>query len=232
MQFETASTQFSEEVQLAIKYSEMSAEARAQDAEHEMLKHVSSLAQHNADQLSRVEAWAKEQELARKRLENQMAEREARNQKMVDQFRRNMDVWKDQAHATKVAQEMAKRERNRFGKTAAHLEREALKLGEDVRKLMKSGKDMSAQELKDLRKLLSRTAKTAKSASHRDRPETPPAPPPPPQPTPPPPPPGSQQGEQPPPPEPPQGQEQALPPEPPQGQELAQVPPSLPPPGP
>ena len=65
MQFETASTQFAEEVQLAIKYSEMSAEARTQDAGLEMLKHVSSLAQHDADQFSRVEAWAKEQELAR-----------------------------------------------------------------------------------------------------------------------------------------------------------------------
>ena len=83
MQFKTASTQFAEEVRLAIKYSEMTAEARAQDAGKEMLKHVSTLAQHNADQFSRVEAWAKEQELARKRLEDQMAEREAGNVKMV-----------------------------------------------------------------------------------------------------------------------------------------------------
>ena len=62
MQFETASTQVAEEVRLAIKYSEMSAEARTQpeDAGREMLKHVSSLAQHNADQFSWVEAWAKE----------------------------------------------------------------------------------------------------------------------------------------------------------------------------
>ena len=67
MQFETASTQFAEEVRLAIKYSEMTGEARVQDAGKEMLKHVSTLAQHNADQFSRVEAWAKEQELARKR---------------------------------------------------------------------------------------------------------------------------------------------------------------------
>ena len=44
MQFETASTQFAEEVPLAIKYSEMSAEAKTQDAGREMLKHVSSLA--------------------------------------------------------------------------------------------------------------------------------------------------------------------------------------------
>ena len=70
MQFETASTQFAEEVRLAIKYSEMTAEARIQNAGREMLKHVSSLAQHNADQFSQVEAWAKEQELARKRLEH------------------------------------------------------------------------------------------------------------------------------------------------------------------
>ena len=233
MQFEMTFTQFAEEVWLAIKYSEMSAEARVQDAGQEMLKHVSSLAQHNADQFSRVEVWAKEQELARTRLEDHMAEREDSNQKMVDQFRRDMEVWKDQAHATKVAQEMAMRERNRFGKTAAHLEREALKLGEDVRRLMKSGKEMSAQELKDLRKLLRKTAKTAKSASHRDRTESPPAPLPPLPPPPPPPPPEPPQGqEQAPPPEPPQGQEQAPPPEPPQGQELAQVPPPLPPPGP
>ena len=60
MRFETASTQFAEEVRLAIKYSEMSAEARTHDAGHEMLKYVSSLAQHNTDQFSRVEAWAKE----------------------------------------------------------------------------------------------------------------------------------------------------------------------------
>ena len=211
MQFETASTQFAEEVRLAIKYSEMSAKARTQDARREMLKHVRSLAQHNADQFSQVEAWAKEQELARKQLEDQMTEREASNQKMVHQFRRDMEVWKDQAHATKVAQEMTVKERNRFGRTAATLEREALKLGEDVRRLMKSGKEMSAQELKDLRKLLRKTAKTAKSASHRDRPESPPAPPRPPPPLPPPPPPpppppGSQQGEQAPPPELPQGQ--------------------------
>ena len=114
MQFETASTQFAEEVRLAIKYSEMSAEARTQDAGREMLKHVSSLAQHNADQFLRVEEWAKEQELARKRLEDQMAEREASNQKMVDQFKRDVEVWKDQGHATKVEQEMAVKERNRF----------------------------------------------------------------------------------------------------------------------
>ena len=55
-----------------------------------MLKHVRTLAQHNADQFSRMEAWAKEQELARKRLEDQMAKREASNGKMVDQFRRDM----------------------------------------------------------------------------------------------------------------------------------------------
>ena len=91
MQFETASTQFAEEVRLAIKYSEMTAEARAQDAGKEMLKHVSILALHNADKFSGVKAWVKEQELARKRLEDQMAEREASNGKMVDQFRR---IWK------------------------------------------------------------------------------------------------------------------------------------------
>ena len=60
MQFETASTQFAEDVRLAIKHSEMLAEARMQDAGREMLKHISSLAQHNADQFSREEAWAKE----------------------------------------------------------------------------------------------------------------------------------------------------------------------------
>ena len=108
-----------------------------------MLKHVSSLAQHNADQFSRVEVCAKEQELARNRLEDQMTEREASNQKMVDQFSRDVEVWNDQAHATKVAQKMAVKEQNRFGRTAATLEREALKLGEDVRRLMKSGKEMS-----------------------------------------------------------------------------------------
>ena len=70
MQFEMASAQFVEEVRLAIKHSEMSAEARVQDAGQEMLKHVSSLAQYNANQFSQVEAWAKEQELARKRLED------------------------------------------------------------------------------------------------------------------------------------------------------------------
>ena len=149
----------------------MSAEARTQDAGREMLKHVSSLAQHNADQFSQVEAWAKEQELARKRLEDQIAEREASNGKMVDQFRRDMEVWKEQAAATKTAQEMALQERNRFSARARRLEREALRLGEDVQRMMKSGKEMSAQELKDLRKLLRKTAKTTKSASHRDRPE-------------------------------------------------------------
>ena len=56
MQFEAASSQFAEEVRLALKYSAMSAEARMQDAGREMLKHVSTLAQHNADQFSRVEA--------------------------------------------------------------------------------------------------------------------------------------------------------------------------------
>ena len=78
-----------------MKYSEMIAEARAQDAGKEMLKQVSILALHNADQFSRVEAWANEQELARKRLEDQMAEREASNGKMVDQFRRDIEVWKE-----------------------------------------------------------------------------------------------------------------------------------------
>ena len=110
-----------------------------------MLKHVSSLAQHNADKFSWVEACVKEQELARKRLEDQMAERKASNQKMVDQFRRDMEGWKDQEHAMKVAQEMAMREWYRFGKSAAHLERVGLNLGEDVRRLMKSGKEMSAR---------------------------------------------------------------------------------------
>ena len=84
MQFETASIQFAEEVRLAIKYSDMTAEARAQGAEKEMLQHVSTLAQHNADQFWRVEAWAKEQALARKRLEHQMAEREPSNRQMVE----------------------------------------------------------------------------------------------------------------------------------------------------
>ena len=65
MQFETASTHFAEEVRLVMKYSEMTAEASAQAAGKEMLKHVSTLAQHNADQFSRVEAWVKEQDLAR-----------------------------------------------------------------------------------------------------------------------------------------------------------------------
>ena len=80
-----------------------------------------------------------------------------------------MEVWNDQAHTTKVAQEMAVKKRNWFGRTAVNLEREALKLGEDVRRLMKLGKKMSAQELKDLRKLLRKTVKTAKSAFHRNR---------------------------------------------------------------
>ena len=215
MQFKMASTQFTEEVQLTIKYSEMTAEARVQDAGNEMLKYVSMLAQHNADQFSRVEAWAQEQELARKRLEDQMAEREASNGKMVDQFRRDMEVWKEQAAATKTAQEMALQEQNRFSAWARRLEREALRLGEDVQRMMKSGKEMSAQELKDLRKLLRKTAKTAKSTSHRDRPESSPAPPPPPSPAPPP---GSEHEEVPPPPPPPpsgsQQEEVAPPPQP------------------
>ena len=219
MQFETAFTQFAEEVRLAIKYSEMTAEARGQDTGKEMLKHVSTSAQHNADQFSRVEAWAKEQELARKRFEDQMAERKASNRKMVDQFRRDMEVWKEQAAATKPAQEMALQERNRFSARARRLEREALRLGEDVQRMMKSGKEMSAQELKDLRKLLRKTAKTAKSASHRDRPESPPAPLPPP---PPPPPPGSEHEVVPPPP----------PPPPPGSKQEEVAPPPLPPPPP
>ena len=37
MQFETTSTQFADDVRLAIKHSEMSAKARAQDAGCEML---------------------------------------------------------------------------------------------------------------------------------------------------------------------------------------------------
>ena len=164
MQFQTASTQFTEEVWLVIKSPEMTAEARAQDAGKKILKHVSTLAQHNADQFSRVEAWAKEPELARKRLEDQMAEREASNGKMVDQFRRDLEVWKEQAPARKTAQEMAVQEPNRFSARARRLEREALWLGEDVQRMMKSGKEMSVQELKDLRKLLRKTAKTAKSA--------------------------------------------------------------------
>ena len=90
-----------------MKYSEMKAEARARDAVKEMLKHVSTLAQHNAEQFSQVEALAKEQELARRRLEDQMADRVASNGKMVDQFRRAMEVWKEQAAATKAAQESA-----------------------------------------------------------------------------------------------------------------------------
>ena len=137
-----------------------------------------------------------------------MVVREASNGKMVDQFRRDMEVWKEQATATKTAQEMALQVRNKFSARARRLEREALRLGEGVQSMKKSGKEMSAQELKDLRKLLRKTAKTAKLASHRDCPESPPAPPPPPPPPlppPPPPPPGSQQGEQAPPREPPQG---------------------------
>ena len=221
MQFETASTQFAEEVRLAIKYSEMTAEARAQDAGKEMLKQVSTLAQHNADQFSRVEAWAKEQELARKRLEDQMAEREASNGKMVDQFRRDMEVWKEQAAATKTAPEAALQERNKFGGRARRLEREALRLGEDVQRMMKWGKEMSAQELNNLRKLLRKTAKTAKSASHHDRPESPPVWPPPPLP---PPRPGSEHEDVPPPPPPPTPGSQH--------KEVAPPPPPLPPPGP
>ena len=43
-----------------------------------------------------VSVHLRDKELARKRLEDQMGEREASNQKMVDQFRRDMEVWKDQ----------------------------------------------------------------------------------------------------------------------------------------
>ena len=150
-----------------------------------------------------------------------MAEREASNGKMVDQFRRDMEVWKEQAAATKTAQELALHERNRFSARTRRLEREALRLGKDVQRIMKSGKEMSAKELKDLRKLLRKTAKTAKSASHRDRPESAPVPPPPP---PPPPPPGSKHEEVPPPPPPtPLGSQQ---------EEVAPPPPPSPPPGP
>ena len=83
-----------------------------------------------------------------------MAEREASNQKMVGRFRRDMEVSKGQAHARKVAQEMVVREQNRFGKMAAYLEREALKLGEDVQRLMKSGKEMSTVRLGQLFRML------------------------------------------------------------------------------
>ena len=86
-----------------------------------------------------------------------MAEREASNGKMVDQFRRDMEVWKEQAAATKTAQEITLQERNRFSARARRLEREVLRLGEDVQRMMKSGKEMSGQELKDLRKLLRKT---------------------------------------------------------------------------
>ena len=150
-----------------------------------------------------------------------MAEREASNGKMVDQFRRDMEVWKEQAAATRTAQELALQERNRFSARARRLEMEALRLREDVQKMMKPGKEMSAQELKDLRKLLRKTAKTAKSASNRDCPESPPAPPPAPAP---PPPPGSKHEEVPrPPPPPPPGSQQ---------EEVAPPPPPPPPPGP
>ena len=100
----------------------------------------------------------------------------------------------------KTAQEMVLQERDRFSARARRLEREALRQGEDVQRMMKLGKEMSAQELKDLRKLLRKTAKTTKSASHRDRPESSSTPPPP---MPPPPPPGSEYEEVPPPPPPP-----------------------------
>ena len=46
--------------------------------------------------------------------------------------------------------EMEMREGNLFEKPAAHLERDALKLGDEVRRLMKSGKEFSVQEFKDL----------------------------------------------------------------------------------
>ena len=126
-----------------------------------------------------------------------------------------MEVWKEQAAATKTAQEMVLQERKRFSARARRLEREVLRLGEDVQRMMKSGKEMSVQELKDLRKLLRKTTKTAKSASHRDCPKSPPAPPPPPLP---PPPPGSEHEEVPPPPPPPppgSQQEEVAPPPPP-----------------
>ena len=128
---------------------------------------------------------------------------------MAEEFRRDVAIWKEQAASMKMAQEAAFRERSRFSGVARKLEREALALGEDVRKAMKTGKEMSAQELKDLRRLLRKTAKTAKSASHRDRPESPPAPPPPPPPPPPLPP-----DAQAPPPSPPEGQPPLPPPDP------------------
>ena len=82
--------------------------------------------------------------------------------------------------------------------------------------MMKSGKEIFVQELKDLRKLLRKTAQSTKSGSHRDHLKSPPAPPPPP---PPPPLPGSEQEEVPPlPPLPTLGSQQeevALPPLPP-----------------
>ena len=45
-------------------------------------------------------------------MDDQMAERAASNGKMVEQFRRDMEVWKEQAAATKTVQEMALQERN------------------------------------------------------------------------------------------------------------------------
>ena len=91
-----------------------------------------------------------------------MAEREASNGKMVYQFGRDMEVWKEQAATTKTAPEAALQVRNRLSARARRLERDALRLGEDVQQMIKLGKEMSAQELKDLRKLLRKTAKTAK----------------------------------------------------------------------
>ena len=197
VQFEAASTQFTEETRMALEYVSKSATDRANAVGKEALQNLNYLAVHNKKQFEKVEMWAVMEELARGRLERKVEEEMARNKAEMDSLRRDMVAWKDQAETMNAVRWEAAQERRLFQAKALRLEREALPLRDEVRSALKKGKTLSLAELNCVQIFLKKTAKTAKSASSRCEPEETPAPPPeaPPLPPPPPPPPPEQTGQ-------------------------------------
>ena len=108
-------------------------------------------------------------------------EEKAMKEAELESLRRDVVAWKDLAEEMEATRRKAVKERRRFRATAYKLEKKALSLGKEVRLARKTGKSLTAAELRSVQKLLKKTMKTAKSASTRGEPEeqtTPPLPPP------------------------------------------------------
>ena len=82
---------------MAFEYVYQWATARANAVGKAALQNLNYLAVHNTKQFEKVEMWAKMEELATGRLERKVEEEKARNKAEMDNLRRDMVAWKDQA---------------------------------------------------------------------------------------------------------------------------------------